>query len=266
MIHRSESELTLDQIVFGNRNKAYGAFQLREIYNRNLIKSLFIVLFVISTALVTPKILSYFFPNHHIATVPIPQVLLPTDLTAVFKVIYPSKPQPQLTLTKPAIANIIPTKIVKDNLTANPDKVIVPNLGQVDVLINNDPNIGVFVPNPSGGVINVNTATDQPGKIVTWVGEKQIFKEGELLKFLSKEVQYPTSAINDEVTGKVIVEFIIEKDGSVSGVKTLKGIGSGCDEEAERVIRLTSGMWTPGKNNGEPVRLKVVQTIFFKLP
>lgn len=266
MIHRSESELTLDQIVFGNRNKAYGAFQLREIYNRNLIRALIIVLFVFSTALVTPKIISYFFPNQHIAIVNCPAVLLPTDLTEVFKVIYPSKPQPQLTSTKPSVAEKIPTKIVKDVLVANPVKVIDPTLSQVEGVINNDPNKVVLVPNPSGGAIINNTATDQPDKIFSWVGEKQIFKEGELLKFLSNEVKYPTLAINQEVMGRVIVEFIIEKDGSVSHVKTLKGIGSGCDEEAERVIKLTSGLWTPGKNNGEPVRLKVVQTIFFKLP
>lgn len=264
MIHRSESELTLDQIVFGNRNKAYGAFQLREIYNRNLIRALIIVLFVFSTALVTPKVLSALFPNQQITATALPEVLIPTDLTEIYKVIYPSKPQP--IITKTSIATKIPTKIVKDILLPNPEKNIDPTLGDVKGAANNDPNKVIVVPNPSDGVFNNITATDQPDQIVTWVGEKQIFKEGELLKFLSKEVKYPTLAINEEVMGRVIVEFIIEKDGSVSHVKTLKGIGAGCDEEAERVIRLTSGLWTPGKNNGEAVRLKVVQTIFFKLP
>ena len=95
--------------------------------------------------------------------------------------------------------------------------------------------------------------------------EQPIFKKNQL-KFLSKNIKYPSSAYLNRIEGRVIVEFIIEKDGSVSNIKTLKGIGSGCDEEAERVIELTSGMWIPGKNNGQPVRTRMMQPIYYKLP
>jgi protein TonB len=62
----------------------------------------------------------------------------------------------------------------------------------------------------------------------------------------------------------VFVGFIVEKDGSVSNVKVLRGIGGGCDEEAVRVIK---GMpkWKPGKQDGKPVRVSYMMPIIFKL-
>ncbi len=97
------------------------------------------------------------------------------------------------------------------------------------------------------------------------VYEKEVF-HGDLKKFLSDNIQIPLLAQKKGIQGRVIVEFIIEKDGSITNIKTVKGIGRGCDEEAERVMRLTNGMWTPGKNNGKPVRLKMLQPILFTVP
>jgi protein TonB len=112
----------------------------------------------------------------------------------------------------------------------------------------------------------VQEVGERQEEAVLWVAEKQSFKGGDLNKFLSKEIRYPTQAQNQGISGRVVVEFVIERDGSVSNVKTIKGIGSGCDAEAERVIKLTNGMWSPGKNNGHAVRLKMIQPIFFKVP
>ena len=61
------------------------------------------------------------------------------------------------------------------------------------------------------------------------------------------------------------MQFIIEKDGTVIDIKVTKGIVDGCDEEAVRVIKLTSGLWNLGKNNGNPVRLRKIFPITFKL-
>ena len=77
----------------------------------------------------------------------------------------------------------------------------------------------------------------------------------KLLSFLSKNIKYPEKAKKAGVQGRVFVSFVVEVDGSVSGVKLLRGIGSGCDEEAMRVVRSMPN-WKPGMNDGNPVRVQ----------
>ena len=88
--------------------------------------------------------------------------------------------------------------------------------------------------------------------------------EDALMDYVSKNVVYPSEAQEKGISGRVFVGFIVEKDGSVSNVKVLRGIGGGCDEEAVRVI---SGLpkWKPGKQDGKPVRVSYQMPINFKL-
>ncbi|QOI97550.1 MAG: energy transducer TonB [Flammeovirgaceae bacterium] len=81
--------------------------------------------------------------------------------------------------------------------------------------------------------------------------------------FLSKAIHYPKLAQRNGTQGKVFVEFIIDKAGNVSNVKVIKGIGSGCDAEAARVVALTR--WEPGKQRGTPVTVKMVMPVWFRL-
>ena len=82
-------------------------------------------------------------------------------------------------------------------------------------------------------------------------------------KYLSKNLKYPETAQKLRIQGRVFVQFIVEKDGTISDAKVVKGIGGGCDEEALRVIK-EMPKWIPGKHNGEAVRQKMIQNIFFK--
>jgi periplasmic protein TonB len=86
----------------------------------------------------------------------------------------------------------------------------------------------------------------------------------ELLKFIGKNVKYPRAARNIGVQGRVSVQFIVEKDGSLTDIQILRGIGAGCDEEALRVMNLVPN-FSPGKQRGVPVRVKMVVPINFKL-
>jgi TonB family protein len=83
-------------------------------------------------------------------------------------------------------------------------------------------------------------------------------------EFISREVKYPVLAQRNGTTGKVFIKFIVEKDGSISEPTILKGIGSGCDEEAVRVISLMP-KWKAGKQNGNPVRSWFTMPINFLL-
>jgi periplasmic protein TonB len=83
-------------------------------------------------------------------------------------------------------------------------------------------------------------------------------------KFISEQIKYPAQARRMRVEGKVFVEFIVAKDGRISDVVAVKGIGAGCDEEAVRIIQ-SSPPWNPGKQRGKPVRQRMVLPIVFKL-
>lgn len=75
---------------------------------------------------------------------------------------------------------------------------------------------------------------------------------------------YPTVAIQNNIQGRVIVSFIIEKDGSVSNVELLSGVDLLLDAEALRVVKAMPS-WTPGKINGKPVRTQYALPITFRL-
>lgn len=87
--------------------------------------------------------------------------------------------------------------------------------------------------------------------------ESPIFKNGDmvgLMKMIDKNLSYPDYEKEAEITGKVLIRFVIEKDGSVSNIEVLKKVSPGIDKEAKRLVSLTSGMWIAGKVYNKPVR------------
>jgi periplasmic protein TonB len=92
------------------------------------------------------------------------------------------------------------------------------------------------------------------------------FKGGQeaMVKFLMENIQYPPEAKKKGVQGTVFVQFVVKADGSVTNVKVLRGIGSGCDEEAFRVVKLMP-KWNPGTEKGKPVSVAFNLPIKFKL-
>ncbi len=83
-------------------------------------------------------------------------------------------------------------------------------------------------------------------------------------KHLSKELRYPRSATRMGIEGRVFIQFVVEKDGSLSDVVAVKGISEECDLEAIRVIK-SYPKWNPGKQRGKPVRVRMILPIYFKL-
>ena len=85
-----------------------------------------------------------------------------------------------------------------------------------------------------------------------------------LMEFLSKNVKYPQEAYKNGIQGRVIVTFVINKDGSISDAKVVKSVDPQLDEEALRVVHSMPN-WIPGRQNGEPVNVKYTVPITFKL-
>jgi len=100
-----------------------------------------------------------------------------------------------------------------------------------------------------------------------YVEQMPVFKggEGEMMKFLGSNIRYPKEAHENGVEGLVVVGFVVETDGRLSDIQPVKKLGNGTDEEAMRVVQLMSGQWTPGRQNGEVVRVRYVLPIRFAL-
>lgn len=86
----------------------------------------------------------------------------------------------------------------------------------------------------------------------------------KLFKYLGKNIEYPPMAKDAGIKGKVYVTFVVDKDGSITDVKILRGIGGGCDEEAVRVVK-SMPRWSPGKQRGKSVRVQYNLPINFIL-
>ena len=84
------------------------------------------------------------------------------------------------------------------------------------------------------------------------------------MRFLYSHMRYPDVARRMGIEGRVFVQFVVERDGSLTDLNIVKGLGAGCDEETIRVMKLVPN-FTPGKQRGNPVRVKMVLPVFFRL-
>ncbi|MBU2266673.1 MAG: TonB family protein, partial [Bacteroidetes bacterium] len=116
--------------------------------------------------------------------------------------------------------------------------------------------------------VKVDGSGEQPldNQVFTNVEQLPTYPGGlkEFQKFLSENLKYPAKARENNIQGRVFLHFTVEKDGSLSDIKVVRGIGSGCDEEAVRVLAI-SPKWNPGKQNGKVVRVSYTIPIFFQM-
>jgi len=107
---------------------------------------------------------------------------------------------------------------------------------------------------------------EEVDEVFTIVEDQPEFPGGmkAFYEYVGKKMKYPSQARRMGIEGRVYVEFIVDKDGSLSNVRAVKGIGAGCDEEAVRVMKAVP-RFKPGKQRGRPVRVKMVLPINFKL-
>ena len=110
------------------------------------------------------------------------------------------------------------------------------------------------------------TENTPEGVVIQVVEVEPQFEGGleALYKYLAENIKYPEQAKSDGIQGRVFVRFVIEADGSVTNAQVLRGIGGGCDEEALRVVEAMP-KWTPGMQQGKPVRVQFNLPITFKL-
>ena len=113
------------------------------------------------------------------------------------------------------------------------------------------------------------TSNDEEEKIYTLVEQNAEYNGGTaaLLKFISSTIIYPEYAKDNEIQGRVFLQFIVRTDGSLSDIKVARSVPGGkmLDQEAIRVIKLTSGKWNPARQNGKPVSCNMTLPVSFVL-
>jgi len=116
--------------------------------------------------------------------------------------------------------------------------------------------------NDNSEIMFVSDSTE----VFTIVEDMPTFPGGDKARnrFLAENIIYPEKATRYGIQGTVYISFIVNREGSVTDVKLLRGIGSGCDEEAVRVVKLLP-KWNPGKQGGKTVNVLFNMPIYFKL-
>lgn len=244
------------ELVFENRNKNYGAYPARIFYHQRLIKSFLFSVTGFFIVVLSPVFSEWMEDTAHDEIRPTKEIVVnlteppPLDET-------PPPPPPPPPILRETV-KFTPPKVVDKPTEEEPPPQEKLSETTVSTITQEGEKQIELPPEPI-------TDSDE-GKIFTIVDEMPIFPGGEekLFAFLRSNIKYPPVARENGVYGRVGVNFIVDRNGKISDVKILKGIGSGCDEEALRVIRLMPD-WIPGKQNGRPVFVSFYLPVDFRL-
>lgn len=250
-------------LVFEDRNKEYGAYEYRQLSNKRHLRALIAASIFFVLAVSSPVIIKTIIPKSkekHVEVTTLANLKL-EDNKPKEKLIEDLPPPPPLKssikFTPPVIKQ---DKDVQDEqLPKTQEELQKSNLtiSTADVK-GTDEEHGKLISEVDENKKNVAGEEVKPFLIVEQMPD---FPGGtdELMKFLRNNIQYPQMARETGIQGTVIVQFVVNKDGKISGVKVLRGIGGGCDEEAIRVVKAMP-TWKAGKQNG------VAVPVYFQLP
>jgi len=269
---------TLDDIVFEGRNKAYGAFVLRRLYNQHLVRAALTAFSLFLLLVSIPLLINRIWPTA-IADV-LPQTPT-TSFPEIIDVVLPSTAQPVESAPPAAIVvtppqELIPTHVVSDDQVKPLPVEELPSIELTDGTLGDIAREGVLGGSATGVVGATGTATvgtSDSGRSVA-AAPAQPFEYAEVMpafaggqdalrKFMQKNLRYPSQALSNGIAGKVYVSFVVNTDGSISNVQITKGLGFGLDEEAMRVVRKMP-VWTPGRQNSHPVPVRYTMPITFR--
>jgi protein TonB len=246
---------SLDELVFENRNKKYGAYVIRKEYARSLRIGIFATLsFVGALVLCSFGIKSEEVINCNFE--------VPLVDTGIMIVLPPPPVDHPPVVEKPAGGPKSTTPVL---VAANePVEPLPPAEQLVEGPVSPEPGPGTEPTEPLSGISEGPPAVaPAPTVEVVLAPDEMPDVEGGVMKYLRKHLTYPEIAVQRKTTGTVYVSFVVEKDGSVGNINVLKGIGDGCEEEATRVIKKMK--WKPGKNHGIPVRVQFTLPVKFTI-
>ena len=270
------------EIVFEGKNKDFGAYKLRESSVSRHTKAIVWVLIAVAIILVA-LILSV---NGVFSKPEDEQVAVTTvqDLTTfeaeeeqeeeIEEEQFQLPPEPEEIIAPEEVANqqqVTELLIVEDEQLEEDKQVknqedVMDNeaaLGAVDITEGTNDLNKVMVKEQ---VIEAPKVEEEQPVSIAMVEQKPEFPGGEaaMYKWLGDNIVYPSAASEEGVQGRVVVEFVVGKDGSISNVKVVRPRHPALDKEALRVVKAMP-KWLPGRNNGQPVKVTYTLPVTFKL-
>jgi len=245
-------------LVFEGKNKNYGAYELRQMSAKRHVLALLLSISIFVLGVSAPLLLKSILP---------PRPNANTDETILTNVTIdkPEDLKPPEDLPIPEMRRTIQfTAPVITNNDVNDDETPI-----IDNLLNSTAAIASITQegsdNPEIPVPNFSLVEKEPDP-VPFVEKMPEFPGGELarIQFLKENIKYPSIATEMGISGRVILQFVVDKYGKISNIKVLRGIGGGCDEEAIRVAKLMPA-WKPGSQNGRNVPVYFTFPIVFAL-
>lgn len=263
-------------LVFEGRNKAYGAYRLRKSTTKRNILAMVAVVLLLIVAFIILTVKN--FVDEQRAKVAMTQVAeltnykQPEKKAEVKQKKVEVEPERVVERVKSSIKFTAP--VIKKDEEVKPDE----ELKTQDELMSTKTAIGTFDvkgnDDANGEIIKAKEVIAEPeppkheeeNKVFDIVEQQPLFPGGPaaLMKYLSEHTKYPVVAQENGVQGRVTVQFVVEKDGSISDVHVLRGVDPSLDKEAVRVVK-SMPRWTPGKQNGINVRVNYRVPVLFRL-
>jgi periplasmic protein TonB len=249
----------MDELVFEHRNKSYGAYILRKMYHRQLTKALFLASAIMIAGLAYPLALSY----QNVYTVHIPE-----DPGVIIDLPPVTHPEPPVAPPPPPPVTEIQKRLVFTQPVVVAGEVKEDEWIPMDVINSSGSNGNEPVSEEPIEIKQKENVLDvkveEPPIITAEEMPKFPGGDSERQKFLNENIRYPQQALETDIQGTVYVQFVVDTKGNITDVKVLRGIGGGCDEEAERVIKMMP-QWHAGKQNGRSVRVLFTMPVVFRL-
>ncbi|GAA4310894.1 energy transducer TonB [Mucilaginibacter gynuensis] len=270
-------------LVFTDRNKNYGAYELRQHYAGNMIRAMGVTflgvgaIFVVSSILmrVEPKIVTPFIEKEtpvEFKTIK-PPVTPPKKVEAALPAVKRADPKPAAKSEPVDTKRFLPITVSPTEDENPPTIKELDNvaIGPIDIKGTGKPgeNVapGVANGNDKGGgtIPGEGTSSEPVGLNGLDVMPEPVGGAKAWQKYLQNNLRYTSMAEDQGIGGKVLLSFVIEKDGKLSSIKVERGVGYGLDEEALRVLK-NAAAWKPGMQNGRPVRVRYLIPINFQAP
>lgn len=254
------------EIVFTNKNKSYGAYFLRNIYNDTLTKSAIIAISFSILAIGIPKVVEWITgrmdDSEKIKVIEVTNLMAPPPIDKNEPPPPPPPPEPPPPL-KTTIKFVAPV-IVEDDKVIDEPPPTVEDLKDVEVGTKTQEG------DPDGVEAGLEEAApvESGPAIFTIVEQMPTFPggEAELVRYLQKNIRYPAMERENNVTGTVFLTFVVGPEGNISDIKLLRGVSGGPNLETE-AIRVIKSMptWKAGKQNGKAVSVQYNLPVRFSL-
>lgn len=261
-------------LVFEGKNQAYGAYKLRKGTSKRNLWSIIIVLIAAVAIFSAIAIKNVIEANQKVA------VTTAVELSKIDKTPKVEKKKVTPKIEQPKVVEKVKSSIKFTAPVIKKDSEVKPEeeMKTQEDLQKTKTTIGAFnvVGNDEidGEVLKAKEEIAQPeppkneeeNKVFDVVEEQPSFPggQGALMSWLHDNIKYPVVAAENGIQGKVIVQFIVGKNGSISNVKVLRSVDPSLDKEAVRVVSNMPN-WTPGKQNGASVNVRFTLPVTFRL-